>query len=86
MEETKERHRRYLRAINNPVRRNILRAMYDGKNTALSISDATGIDTKTLNWHLNILVDGFCIEKTSKDSCEEYSLTKEASVIDFLDK
>ena len=86
MEETKERHKRYLRAINNPVRRKILRAMFDGNDNSLSIGEATGMDMKTLNWHLSILLDGFCVEKVGESSPEKYRLTKEAEVVDFLDK
>ncbi|TRO62853.1 ArsR family transcriptional regulator [Candidatus Bathyarchaeota archaeon] len=86
MEETKERHKRYLRAINNPVRRRILRAMFEGNDDLLSISESTGMDMKTLNWHLSILIDGFCVEKISASSPEKYRLTKEAEVVDFLDK
>lgn len=83
MEETKERHRRYLRAVNNPIRRNILRSIEKGNKTISSISEDIKLDTKMLNWHMSILIDGFCVEKTDED---KYSLTKEASVVDFLDK
>ena len=37
MNETKERHRRYLRAVNNPVRRDILRSINRGNNTFSAI-------------------------------------------------
>ncbi|MBE0634223.1 ArsR family transcriptional regulator [Candidatus Bathyarchaeota archaeon] len=86
MEETKDRHRRYLRAINNPIRRNILRAIYEGNDTISSINEAIQIDEKTLDWHLKILIDGFCIEKKLGEDHERYILTKEASVVDYLDK
>lgn len=83
MEETKERHRRYLRAINNPVRREILRSMEKGNITIIEISQDTNIEPKTLEWHMSILVDGFCVEKISD---EKYVVTKEAGVVEFLDK
>lgn len=86
MEETKERHRRYLRAINNPIRRKILRSIEKGNITLASISDDTGTDEKTLNWHLRILEDGFCIERNTNGDQEEYKLTQEGLVVDFLDK
>ena len=86
MEETRERHKRYLRAINSPVRRGILRAMLDGNDNVLSLSEVTGIDMKTISWHLNILVDGFCVEIAGEGSSKKYNLTKEAKVVDFLDK
>ena len=86
MEETKERHRRYLRAVNNPIRRDILRSIENGNTTLASISKDTGTDKKTLNWHLRILEDGFCVERTINDDHEEFILTKEGLVVDYLDK
>jgi DNA-binding transcriptional ArsR family regulator len=86
MEETKERHKRYLRAVNNPIRREILRSIEKGNDTLESISNATNIDIQTLDWHIKILEDGFCIEKTKDVDYEKYILTKEALVVDYLDK
>ena len=83
MEETKDRHRRYLRAINNPIRRNILRSMKEGNSNPESIAEDVGLDLKTLDWHLSMLVDGFCVEKTSGD---KYVLTQEGLVVDYMDK
>ena len=49
MEETKDRHRRYLRAINNPIRRSILRSMKEGNNKLESIADDVGLDQKMVD-------------------------------------
>lgn len=86
MEETKQRHRRYLRAVNNPIRRKILRSIEKGNANIASICDDTGIDEKTLSWHLRILEDGFCVERTTLEDQEEFKLTQEGLVVDFLDK
>jgi DNA-binding transcriptional ArsR family regulator len=86
IEETKERHRRYLRAINNPIRRKIIHSLVNGNDSLNLISQATGIDEKTLDWHIKILIDGFCIEKTVEESHEKFILTQEALVINYLDK
>ncbi|MFC1802487.1 ArsR family transcriptional regulator [Thermoproteota archaeon] len=86
MEETKDRHKRYLRAVNNPIRRKILRAMEKGHNTAESICIVTKLDLKTLDWHLKILIDGFCVKKENLEGIEKYILTQEGRVVDFLDK
>lgn len=86
MEETKERHRKYLRAINNPIRRKIIRSIVEGNDSLGSISKETGIDEKTLDWHIKILEDGFCIEKTVEEDHEKFILTQEALVVDYLDK
>ena len=85
MEETKDRHRRYLRAINSPARRKILRSMKDGHHEIASISKDTGIDEKTVGWHIKVLIDGYCIEASDSDETR-YILTQEGLVVDYLDR
>ena len=86
MEETKERHRRYLRAVNNPIRRKILRSIEKGNTNISAISEDMDTDEKTLGWHLRILEDGFCVERTTNGDQEEYKLTQEGRVVEYLDK
>ncbi len=82
LEETRDRHRRYLRAINNPARRTVLRSLKDGNDTTASISADTGIDEKTVGWHIKVLMDGFCVEENGAT----YTLTQEGLVVDYMDK
>ena len=82
MEETKDRHRRYLRAVNNPVRRNILRSMQEGNDTLEAISVHVGLDPDTIEWHMRMLIDGFCVEYVNS----KYILTQEGEVVDYMDK
>ena len=86
MEETKEYHLRYLRAINNPLRRTILRTLKDGKAEVGDLASALELDERTLNWHMDILVYGFCVEKEEKDGVTIYNITDEGKVVDFVDK
>jgi DNA-binding transcriptional ArsR family regulator len=86
MEETKEYHVRYLRAINNPVRREILRALKDGEATVQTLGERTGMEEKALLWHLSILEHGFCVEKQERDGETIYGLTQEGKVVDYVDK
>ncbi|MGD0804143.1 MAG: winged helix-turn-helix domain-containing protein [Candidatus Bathyarchaeia archaeon] len=86
MEETKERHQRYLRAMNNPIRRTILRELKGGSATLEELKNRTELDEKTLSWHLDILEWGYCVEKQMKDDHVYYLLTKEGSVVDYVDK
>lgn len=86
MEETKEYHVRYLRAVNNPLRREILRAMKDGENTLEALEEKTGLEAKVLEWHLDILEHGFCIEKEERGGEVVYALTQEGMVVDYVDK
>lgn len=86
MEETKDRHMRYHRAVQNPIRRNILRSMQKGNVKFESLSNDTGLDLKTLDWHIKMLEDGYCVERYEKDGETVFKLTKEGEVIDYLDK
>jgi DNA-binding transcriptional ArsR family regulator len=86
MEETKEYHVRYLRAINSPVRREILRALKDGEATVEVLAERTGMEDKALTWHLSLLEHGFCVEKQDRDGEVVYDLTQEGMVVDFVDK
>lgn len=85
IEETKKYHEKYLRAINNPVRRKILRAIKDGHGTVRELQSFTGIDKKELNWHLNILENVFCIEKSSNEGRIIYTITQEGKIVDYLE-
>ena len=86
MEETKERHRRYLRAINSPIRREILRSIREGNTTIESLSKALLIDQRALEWHINMLTYGYCIERKETSNGIEYKATQEGLVVDFMDK
>jgi DNA-binding transcriptional ArsR family regulator len=86
MEETKEYHVRYLRAINSPVRREILRALKGGEATVEALAERTGMEGKVLIWHLSFLEHGFCVEKRERDGGVVYDLTQEGRVVDFMDE
>ncbi len=85
MEETKERHRRYLRAVNNPLRRRILRAVKEGHGTMESLEARLGVDAKTLDWHLRMLEDGYCVERVEEDGGTRFVLTQEGLVVDYVE-
>jgi DNA-binding transcriptional ArsR family regulator len=86
LEETKEYHVRYLRAINNPVRRNILRILKKGEMTSDELTLRTQLDPKTLNWHMDMLVHGFCVERKERNGATVYTLTQEGRVVDYVEK
>ncbi|MGQ9680649.1 MAG: ArsR/SmtB family transcription factor [Candidatus Bathyarchaeia archaeon] len=85
IEETKEYHTRFLRAVNNPVRRRILRALKEGEATLEELQNRTGIDPKNLGWQLSILEWGFCVEKNLRDGVNVYKITQEGQVVDYMD-
>lgn len=86
MEETKEYHVRYLRAINSPIRRGILRALKEGDMTLDEIASKTGLDVKTVGWHVAILEHGFCVQKVEGEAATVYTITQEGKVVDYVDK
>ena len=84
IEENRQYHTRYLRAINSPLRRGILKAMKKGCETIEELKSSTGLDTDTLRWHLSVLEHGFCVEKDTKKGKTIYKLTQEGRVVDYL--
>ena len=85
IEESRQYHRLYLRAINNPLRRRILKALNDGSTTIEDLKSNTQLDTNTLNWHLSILEQGFCLEKEDKKGRVVFKRTQEGKVVDYLE-
>jgi len=86
IEETRQYHTRYLRAVNNPLRRKILRILKEGYATIEDLQSRTGLDNNTLKWHLSVLEHGFCIEKDIKQGKLVYKLTQEGKVVDYLEQ
>ena len=85
IEENRLYHTRYLRAINSPVRREILRALKKGYATMRDLQSSIGLDEKSLKWHLSVLEHGSCVEKEIKQGKLIYKLTKEGQVVDYLE-
>ncbi|MBS7638013.1 winged helix-turn-helix transcriptional regulator [Candidatus Bathyarchaeota archaeon] len=86
IEETREYHLRYLRAVNNPVRRRILEALKEGERSFEDLLSTTGLEERNLKWHLEILENGFCVEKSEREGKVYYNLTKEGKVIEYIER
>jgi DNA-binding transcriptional ArsR family regulator len=85
MEEEKEYHRRYFRAVNHPMRKRILRILKEQSMTARMLASRLGTDMSNLAWHLELLEYGHCIAQQPKDEDVVYVLTKEGEVINYLE-
>ena len=85
IEETKLFHTRYLRAINSPLRRKILRILNEEQSSVETLQIKMSLDKANLKWHLDILEHGFCVEKQINQGSIVYKLTQEGKVVDFLD-
>ena len=83
--ETRQFHERYLRAVNNPLRRKILSALKKGKATIQELVAKTGLDETTLKWHLSVLESGFCIEMEKREGTLICKLTQEGKVVDYIE-
>jgi DNA-binding transcriptional ArsR family regulator len=84
IESTRLYHELYLRAVSNPLRRKILRALKEGSATIEELSYKTGIESEALKWHLDTLEHGFCVEKENVDGRWLYKITQEGRVVDYL--
>ena len=83
-EEVKEDHSRYLMAVGNPIRREILRVLLNEEATLQILQQRTGLDCEILEWHLGILEHGRCVKKETKNGTVLYRITQEGRVIDYL--
>jgi len=71
--------------MNSPLRRVILRLIKENNCTFEQLENKTNLNKATLKWHLDILENGFCVEKQINQSMIVYRLTQEGKVIEFLD-
>ena len=85
IEGSRQYHTNYLRAINNPVRRMILKALKDGSITLEALESDTKLDARSLTWHLSILEQGLCVEKKEKGGSVVFKLTQEGEVVNYLE-
>jgi DNA-binding transcriptional ArsR family regulator len=85
MKGVKERHLKYFRAVSNPLRREILKALEDGELTIEALKLRTSLDCKTLEWHLDILQQALCVEKESREGKVLYRITAQGRIIDRLE-
>jgi DNA-binding transcriptional ArsR family regulator len=74
-----------LRAINSPLRREILRVLKDGCEIVEDLRSKTGLSKEKLEWHLSVSEHGFCIERDVEGSRVSYRLTQEGKVVDYIE-
>jgi len=86
-------HDTYLKAINHPIRRAILKLFLKNdkplsKNEIFNQLKQKDLITEreTLNYNLDYLVKAFCIKKVSEKEQIHYELTQSGKIIEYLDK
>ena len=86
IEETRQYHTQYLRAVNNPLRRKILRALGDEWTSFEDLQSATELPLDVLKWHLQMLEQGFCVEQKAEKGITAYRVTQEGRIVDYLEQ
>ena len=90
LEGTKYLHSLYLRAVNHPVRKQILTIINEAKKISkeklLKILIENGVinDEFSLNYNIDYLIKAFCIEKIEEKSKIYYQITQSGKVVDYL--
>ncbi|MFX0144144.1 MAG: hypothetical protein ACFE9C_08700 [Candidatus Hodarchaeota archaeon] len=92
VEGTRYLHDLYLRAINSPVRREILNIINDAKQISKSkllkrlIEDKILDDEAMLNYNIDFLIKAFCINLIEDENTNEifYEITQSGKVIEYL--
>ena len=85
LEDVKERHLKYFRAVSSPLRRDILKALDEGELTKEALQSRTNLDCKTLGWHLDILEQASCVEVERRAGEVIYKITRQGRIVERLE-
>ena len=90
VEGSKYLHSLYLKAVNHPVRREILfivnKAKKISKNSLLEIMKGKDLvnDEAALDYNIDYLTKAFCVKKTVEENETYYEITQSGQVVDYL--
>ncbi len=90
MEGTKYLHSLYLKAVNHPIRREILSIVSKVKKISkkklfsILLDENVINDEFSLNYNIDYLIKAFCIEKIEEKNKIYYKITQSGRVIDYL--
>lgn len=74
-EDMTEDHKACLNALQNPVRRNILKALVENKKSLEEIKVELKLTDSQASYNLNMLESTLCIEKEESEGATYYILT-----------
>lgn len=89
-EASKYYHDLYLKAVNHPIRRQILRIINQHREithkTLKKILEHKNIlkDQNILNYHIDFLLKALCIEKDNKNGEIVYKITLSGQVVEYI--
>ncbi|MFX1302228.1 MAG: hypothetical protein ACFE9X_02600 [Promethearchaeota archaeon] len=92
VEGTKYLHDRYLKAVNNPIRREILEIAnklkrISKKDLIRKLLDNKIIEDESMfNYHMDFLIKAFCIQSIKDEKTDEifYEITQGGKVIEYF--
>ncbi|MFX0039708.1 MAG: hypothetical protein ACFFCY_16455 [Promethearchaeota archaeon] len=92
VEGTRYLHDQYLKAVNHPIRREILNIINDAERISKSklskklIKDKILDDEDMLNYNIDFLLKAFCIKSIEDENTHEifYEITQSGKVIEYL--
>jgi len=90
VEGTKYLHSLYLKAVNHPIRREILIIVNESKriskNNLLKILKDRDLvnDEALLDYNLDYLLKAFCVKKVVEENEIYYDITQSGQVVDYL--
>lgn len=74
-EDMTEDHKTCLNALQNPVRRNILKSLVEKKKTLEEIKNELKLNDSQASYNLNMLESTLCVEKEENEEGTYYVLT-----------
>jgi len=91
VEGTKYLHSLYLKAVNHPIRREILILVNKAKKIskenllkALLVKSIVN-DESSLNYNMDYLIKAFCIKKIEEENKIYYEITQSGQIVDYLE-
>ena len=90
LEGNKYMHSLYLKAVNHPIRREILTIVNKAKRIskddliAKLIASNTIADENIFNYNMDYLIKAFCVEKTEIEGNIFYEITQSGKVVEYL--
>jgi len=90
LEGNKYMHSLYLKAVNHPIRREILTIVNKAKQIsrddliAKLLASNTITDENIFNYNMDYLIKAFCVEKIENEGKIYYEITQSGQVVDYL--
>ncbi|MHA1274308.1 MAG: hypothetical protein ACTSQP_08575 [Promethearchaeota archaeon] len=85
-------HDLYLKAVNHPIRREMLEIINEKKRISekeliqiLKDKDIIN-DDSIFKYNMDFLIKAFCVNKIEEDDAVYYEITQSGKVVDYLDK